>query len=151
MLEVVELRAQRLGKSGEGGDELLGRQGDTDDSGGRGKDFFRLAAEDMCGGGAGGAGSGQTGFASGAIGVAGVDGGYADTAAGGAEMGLVDNERRGGDAVGGEGGGGACRLIGDDEGKVGAAALLEASFGGAKAEAAGDEELGGVRHVGHRS
>ena len=90
----------------------------------------------------------RPGFAGGAVGVAGVDGCDADMAASGAEMGLVNDERGGGDAVGGEDGGGAGRLIGDDEGKVGAAALLEAGFGGAKAEAARNERLGVVGHVG---
>ena len=50
------------------------------------------------------------------------------------------------DAVGGEGGGGAGRCVGHDEGEVGAAALLEPGFGGAKAEAARNEELGDVGH-----
>jgi hypothetical protein len=84
---------------------------------------------------AGGAGRIQAGLASGAVGVAGVDGGYAHLASGGLQMLLVHNQRRGGDAVGGESGGGAGWRIGHDEGKVGAAALLQARFGSAKAEA----------------
>jgi len=57
---------------------------------------------------------------------------------------LVEDERSGGDAVGGEGGGGARRGVGHDEGKVVAAALLESGFGRAKAEAARENELVGV-------
>jgi hypothetical protein len=60
---------------------------------------------------------------------------------------LVQDERGGDDAVGGECGGGAGGLIGYDEGEVGAAALFESGSGGAEAEAAGDEELGGLRHI----
>jgi hypothetical protein len=48
---------------------------------------------------------------------------------------LVHNQRRGGNAVGREDGGGAGRRIGHDESKVGAAALLEPRFCGAKAKA----------------
>ena len=61
---------------------------------------------------------------------------------------LVDDEGRGGDAVGGEGGGGAGGRVGDDEGKVGAAAGFEAGFDGAEAETAGNEESGKVSHLG---
>ena len=148
LLKVVELRTQRRGERGENGDQLFRRQGDADDAGGRGENLLGRAIEDRGGGGAGDAGGDHAGLTSGAVGVAGVDGGHANTPATGAEMLFVHDQRRGDDAVGCEGGGGAGRRIGHDEGKVGAAALLEAGFDSAKAEAAGDEKLGGVRHIG---
>ena len=90
-----------------------------------GKTSSGAAGEDLGGGGAGGAGGVEAGLAGGAVGVAGVDGDHAHFAPGGAQVLLVHDERRGDDAVGGEGGGGAGRRVGDDEGKVGAAAGLE--------------------------
>ena len=51
------------------------------------------------------------------------------------------NERRGDHAVRGECGGGAGRRVGNNQGKVGPAAGLEAGLGGAKAETAGDDVL----------
>ena len=60
---------------------------------------------------------------------------------------LVDEKRRGVDAVAGEGCGGAGRGVGDDQRKVGAAARLEAGLDGAEAEAAGNDELGKVGHL----
>ena len=126
--------------------ELLRRQRDADDAGGGGEDFLGLAGEDLGRGVAGGVGGVETGLAGGAVGVAGVDGHDAHLAAGGAEMLLVHDERRGGDAVGGEGGGGAGRRVGDDEGKVGAAAGFDAGLDGAKAKSAGNDESGKVSH-----
>ncbi len=148
LLEVVEVGAEGGGEGGKDGDELFSREGDADDAGGRWENFFGEAVEELSGGGAGGAGGGEAGFTGGAVGVAGVDGGYADAAAGGAEMFLVDDQGRGGDAVSGEDGSGAGGDVGHDEGEVGAATLFEAGFGSGKTEAAGKEELGGVRHDG---
>ena len=59
---------------------------------------------------------------------------------------LSTMQRRGDDAVGGEGRGGAGRRIGHDEGEVGAAAAFEAGLGGGKTEAARDEEGRKVAH-----
>ena len=84
-----------------------------------------------------GAGRVQAGLAGGAVGVAGVDGDNAQPTSGGAQVLLVDNEGRGGDAVGGEGGGGACWHVSHNEGKVGATALLEPGLGGAKTKTTG--------------
>ena len=97
---------------------------DADDAGGGGEDFLWLAAEDLCGGGARSASGIESGLARGAVGVAGVDGDDADFSASGAQVLLVDDKRRGGNAVCGEGSGGAGRSIGDDEGEISAAALL---------------------------
>ena len=96
----------------------------------------------FCGGRAGGARGVQAGLPRGAVGVAGIDGDNAHLAAGGAQVFLVHNQRRGGDAVGGEGGGGAGRRVGDDEGKVGAAALFEPGLGCAKTKAARERKFG---------
>ena len=150
LLEVVELRAQRRGQSRQDGDQLFSRQWDADDARGRRKDLLGRAMEELSRCGAGGAGGGHAWFTGGAVRVAGIDGHDADAAAGGAEMFLVHNKRGRGDAVGCERGGGACGGISHDEGKVCAAALLEAGLGSAKAEAPGDEELGVIRHVGQR-
>jgi hypothetical protein len=82
------------------------------------------------------------------VGSAGVDGRYAHPASGGAQVFLVDDERRGSDAVGGEGRGGAGRRLGNDQGKVSAAALFETGLGGAEVKAFGEQELGCVCHGG---
>ena len=66
--------------------------------------------------------------------------------AGGAEVFLVYDERRGYDAVGGQRRGGAGWMIGNDQGEVGTAALLEAGFGCAESKAAWKQDLGCVCH-----
>ena len=62
------------------------------------------------------------------------------------EMFLINEQRRGFDTIGGEGGGGAGGRVGNDESEVGAAALLEAGLGGAETKSAGNDELGKVAH-----
>src|ERR1019366_9470670 len=149
LLEVAEVGVQMGGQSGQRGDDFFSRQRNADDAGGGGKNFFGAAGEELGDGRAGGAGRIQPGLAGGAVGVAGIDGHSAQLASGGSQFLLLQDQRRGGDAVGGVGGGGAGRLVGHDEGKVGVAALLEPGLGCTKAEAAGDDGLGCVVHEGH--
>ena len=123
--EVVGLGANGCGQRGHDVDELLSRQGHADDAGGRRKYLLRPAGEDARGGFAGGVGGIEAGLSGGAVGVAGVDGHDAHFSGGGGEVLLVYDERRGDDAVGREGRGGAGRRVGDDEREVGASAGFE--------------------------
>jgi hypothetical protein len=129
--------AQGCGQGGQRGDQLFGRQRDADDAGGGGKDLFGWAAEDFLRGGAGGAGGGQAGWPAAQLALPALMATTRTRPPVARRCSLSTMSGRGDDAVGGEGGGGAGRRIGHDEGKVGAAALLEAGLGGAKAEAAG--------------
>ena len=127
-------------------DELFRGQRNADDAGGGREDFFWLAGEDVGGGFAGGAGCVEPGLARGAVGVAGVDGDDAHFAAGGAEVLLSTMSGAALTRLAGEGCGSAGGGVGDDQGEVGASALLEAGFGGSEAEAAGNDKLGKVAH-----
>jgi hypothetical protein len=149
LLEVVEVSAQMGGQAGQRGDDFFSRQRNADDAGRGGENLFRAAGEKLSDGLAGGASRIQPGLTGGAVGVAGVDGHGAQLASGSSQVLLVEDQRRGGDAVGSIGCGGADRLVGHDEGKVGVAALLEPRLGCAKAEAAGDDGLGCVAHINH--
>jgi len=105
--EAIEFRTQRCGEGGQGGDELFSRERDADDARGRRKDLLGRAVKEFGDGIARGVGGGQAGGAGGAVGVSGVDGDGADLAAGSAQVFFIDDEGRGSDAVGREGGGGA--------------------------------------------
>ena len=146
LLEVIGFRAEGGGKFGKRGNEFFRRQRDADDAGGGREDFFRLAVKGFGGGFAGGARGVDAGLADRAVGVAGVDGDDAHFAAGGAEMFRIDEERCGVDAITGEGGGGGSRCVGDDQGEVSAAALLQSGLDGSKAKAAGNHKLRKVAH-----
>jgi len=75
--EAIGLSAQGCGKGGHRVNELVGRQRDTDDAGGRWKDLIRAAGEDAGGGSAGSVGGIEASLTGGAVGVAGVDGHHA--------------------------------------------------------------------------
>jgi hypothetical protein len=132
------------GQSRQCGDEFLCRQRNANDAGGRRKDLFRSAAEELGGGLAGGAGRIQPGLANGAVGVAGVDSRYAHFASAGPQMFFIHNQRSRGDAVGRKGGSGARGRVGHNESKVWAAALFKPRFGSAIAKAARERDFGGV-------
>ena len=97
-------------------------------------------------GGAGGASGIRSGFAHGAVGVARIDGDDAHVAARRAQVLLIDDEGRGNYAVRSECGGGARWSVGNNQGKVGAAAGLEAGLAGDKAEAERDNVLRWIAH-----
>ena len=97
-------------------------------------------------GGAGGARGIESGLTCGAVGVARVDGDHAHMPAGRAQVLLVNDEGRGNHAVRSERGGGAGWSVRNDQGKVGAAAGLQAGLAGGKTKAAGQDELGEFAH-----
>ena len=78
------------------------------------------------------------------VGVAGIDGDYAYFAPSGAQVFLVYDKRRCRYTIRGEGRGRAGWRVGNNQGKVGAAALLEAGLDGAELKTLGKEELGCV-------
>jgi len=148
MLKVVELRAERESQSRHNRNQFLHRERNANDAGGRREDFLGPALEDFRRGRTGGSSCRQSRFARGTIGIAGVNRNQPHTACGCTQIFLVDNQRSGYYAVGSKGRGCACRRVCSDEGKVGAAALLEARLGGPEAKAARNEELGCIGHGG---
>ena len=134
LLQVDGGATERGMERGQGGNELLLRQRNADDAGGRRKDRIRTAAKDLSGFGANLLRGENTRFAGCAICIASIDHDGAHAMFAALQVTFSDRERRCNDPVAGEHGGSGGGLVQNGAGEVGMAARLDAGSHGGEAE-----------------